>query len=181
MSKIAILCDSDTGVEKFTKHLNEYFLVHVCDEGFKKAICGSGMSSLFYFTQLSKFTGNAKKKLWADFLRITLENTGENGESFENGALNADAPHYIIFDIFQKDTIKRLKDEGAIIVKLKNLEEGVILKSLNDKFGHTTEEEISNLTLKVPDDVVADYTFEFNFSDEKQRKRIILQILNKLP
>lgn len=180
MSKIVFLCDSHNGVEDFIETFKNYFILHISGEESDRYKIISLLKNLKSFLTSAQFEQGYKKNLWLELLKLYVTVTAEGNKSIERGGvIEFDCPT-VLFDVFQPDTIQELKNKGFIVVLLKNTEKGRVFKTLEKEFGAVREEEVPNLTIKLPENVESDYCHEFDFSDIKQSKKVILSILSKL-
>lgn len=179
MPKIAFLCNSHSGIKEFANTFFDYFSLHFIDQN-SSAENGSQLGFANYFVGAANFSKEGKKNLWAETIKILHTARDTNGVTYECSGFTTSDEHVVRYDIFQKDTIQKVKDLGFTVVKLKNLKEGVVLENLIKEFGPVLEEEIPNLTLTASEEIEPDYTYEFDFSDQKQAKKIILEILKIL-
>lgn len=177
MVKIAILCDSHSGIERVVNILKNYIEL----QGSAVKII-NGFAPLYDFMNAFSPSAKTSKELWMGIL--TLLSTCNHGESLELNFVKSQTQDQsgsmVLYNIFEQDTEKFLLNQGFTLIHFSNKSTGVNYQNLINDFHKVETEEISNLTKTISPDTAPNYKYSLDFEDEKTLHKTIMGLLCNL-
>lgn len=179
MVKIALLCDSHSGIENIAKTFNKYISIE----------CYDNCTIVDAFQGLNRFVSSyavdysVKKTMWMGLLNVLSTSGGQFSLECKYVMQQLDdinSESVLVYNVFDDQTVSLLQERGFKIVQIRNTDTDVVLKQLKSDFGNVEPEEVSNLTKTLSPELAPNFKYSLAFSDPKDVKKTILGILYSL-